>query len=81
MNNEIVSQSGLRTNCATTETDCATRTVLLERQKLHCFSSKSFCFQEKQASRAKTSHSQALLVLKETKDLKEPKERGGKGMG
>ena len=49
--------------------------------------SKSFCFQETQASRAQTSHSEALLVLKETKDLlvgldpwdlKAPKERRGK---
>ena len=51
------------------------------------FFSKSFCFQEKQANRAQTSHSKALLVLKETKDLlvgldlrdlKAPKERRGK---
>ena len=50
------------------------------------FRASLFCFQEKQASRAKTSHSQALLVRKKTKDilvrleprdLKAPKERKG----
>ena len=89
--NELVTQSELRKIAQ--QQNCPTKWYWDFKDAIFNCTSKEtkianlFCFQEKQASRAKTSHSQALLVLKKTKDillrleprdLKVPKERRGK---
>ena len=99
MNNEFVSQSELRTNCATTETDCVTRTqknaifnCTTRETKIALFFDQVFLLSEEAGKPGKNEqfpgppgpkgdHGPVGNIRLDHRVLKEPQERGGKGMG